>query len=59
MHRDAESPNWERICIDFQCGGPAMQCIYSSPKRSEHNQTDRQKIIKGPQTTGQTDGWKY
>ena len=56
MHRNAGTPNWKYICIHFQCGVPASQWIYSSPKRRVDDQTERHKITKGPRTTRRTDG---
>ena len=54
MHSDAGPPTCKFICINFQCGGPASQCIYSIPKRSADLQIDRHEITKGLRTTGRT-----
>ena len=56
MHRDAGPPNRKFICINFQCECPAPRCIYLRPKRLTDDHTERQKITKGPRTTGWTDG---
>ena len=56
MHYDAGPQKWKCICIHLQCGGPALRCIYLSPKIPADDQTDRNKITKGPRTTGRSDG---
>ena len=54
MHRDAGPPNWKFICINFQCGGIALQCIYLSPKSPTYDQTDKHKTTKGLWMDGRT-----
>ena len=56
MHCEAGPPHWKFICINFQCGGPALRCIYLIPKIPTNYHTDRHNITKGEQATGQTDG---
>ena len=59
MNLDAGSPNWKRICINFQCGGPASRFIYSGPKWPADDQTYRHKIKKVSQLNGWTDIPEY
>ena len=53
------TPNWKCICINFQCGGPAPRCIYSSPKIPADDHIDRYKIKKCPHTTVHMDKETY
>ena len=47
------------ICIEFQCGGTSLRCIYSIPKKIPDDQVDRHKITRVPQLTGHIDGQTY
>ena len=55
MHRDADPPNWKFICVNCQCGVPALRCFYLIPKRPADDLTDRHKTTKGPRTTRRMD----